>query len=266
MHPIDRQIKKLKKKNTCGLMTHLVIGYPTLTISEKLIYFLEAAGSDFIELQIPFSDPVADGPIIMQACEKALDNGIGVKDCLVFLEKVAKKTSVPLLFMAYYNSILRYGVKKFCQAAQYAGASGLIVPDLPPEEERFEHFMEIAQKNNLYPIRVISPASTRERLKKNAQIAKGFVYCVSHYGTTGKYGRLPKIEAYLKRVRQLINLPLALGFGIHKPVQIKKLKHQSDILVVGSGIIATLSKKKSLEKPEKKVYQYVKRLKKAIIS
>lgn len=265
MNQIDRHLKDLKKNKKVGLMTHVVVGYPSLPFTEKLVRTLIKAGSDFLELQIPFSDPVADGPAIMQACDSALKNRVRTRDALYLMEKISKKAAIPLLFMAYYNSIFRYGVKKFCHDAQNSGASGLIVPDIPPEEEPREHFIEIAEENNLYPIRIVSPASTEARLKKNSQISKGFVYCVSRFGTTGKQGKLSKeLMVYLTLVRKHTSLPLALGFGIHKPEQVKKLKNLSDIIVVGSGIVSLLNKKRMGEKLESKIHRYVNRLKQAM--
>src|SRR3989338_6112419 len=160
MNNITTQLKKLKDQNRVGLMTHVVVGYPSIEATIPLIKTLADAGSDFIELQIPFSDPIADGPTIMKACDTALKNGVTVYDCLQVIKRASKVVPVPLLFMGYYNTVLQYGVEKFCHDASKAGASGLIIPDLPPDEEKHEHFIENSKKYYLYQIRVVTPASS----------------------------------------------------------------------------------------------------------
>lgn len=227
-----------QKENYLKLMTHVIVGYPSLKETEKLVLLMDKVGVDFIELQIPFSDPLADGPTIMKASEKALENGIRVKDAFEVARKLSKEVSVPLLFMAYYNNVFKYGVKKFCKDAKEAGISGLIVPDVPIEEEAQEHFMEHCEKHNLHHIHVISPASTDERLKKNAQVSKGFIYCTARQGITGAKDELdPKIGEFLKRVRQYFSIPIAVGFGISKREHLKQLGTNVDIAIVGSAII-----------------------------
>ena len=149
MNLIDKQLEKIKKEKRLGLMTHVVIGYPSLETTESLVKTMEEAGVDFIELQIPFSDPLADGPTIMRACEKALENGIKVKDSFEVAKELSSGIKIPLLFMAYFNTVFRYGVEKFCKDAKNVGISGLIVPDLPIEEEKCEHFMKYCKKYDL---------------------------------------------------------------------------------------------------------------------
>ena len=176
MNKIDKQIKKVKKEKRLGLMTHVVVGYPSLEKTINLVKAMEKAGVDFVELQIPFSDPLADGLTIMKACEQSLLNGTKVKDAFNIAQKLSKEVSIPLLFMAYYNTVFKYGTEKFCKDAKIAGASGLIVPDMPIEEEQCEHFIKYCGKYGLRHIRVVSPASTNKRLMKNAKVANGFVY------------------------------------------------------------------------------------------
>lgn len=244
MNSIDLKLQKLAKSKQMGLMTHVVVGYPTIEDTLRLVETLVSGGSDFIELQIPFSDPVADGPIIMQACEVALENGATTKIAFELAGKVVKKMDIPLLFMCYYNTLFRYGVEKFCQESAEIGISGLIVPDIPLDEEKEEHFIKYTLKYNLYPIRVISPASTHERLIKNAEVAKGFVYYVSHFGITGSKLNIDKeLEQYIRRVKRYFKIPIALGFGISKPTDVRKLSGKVDIAVVGSALIKLVNKK-----------------------
>jgi tryptophan synthase alpha subunit len=131
------------------LMTHVIIGYPSLKTTESIVKIMADNGADFIELQIPFSDPLADGPTIMRACEKSLENGTKVKDAFLLMKKLTKEAKIPILFMAYYNNVLKYGTEQFCRDAKVCGAYGLIVPDMPVDEESHEHFYEYCKKYNL---------------------------------------------------------------------------------------------------------------------
>ena len=230
---IDEQLRKIKEEKRMGLMTHVVVGYPSLSDTVKLVKIMAESGVDFVELQIPFSDPLADGLVIMRACEESLANGTKVRDAFRIMEELSSKVKIPLLFMGYYNTVFCYGVKKFCIDAKKAGAAGLIIPDIPLEEERKEHFLESAKKCLLPVIRVVSPVSTVDRLKKNARVAQGFVFCSARQGVTGVREMLdPNLAGYLKTVRQYIEKPLAVGFGISKPEHIRAVKPYADIVVV----------------------------------
>lgn len=242
MNKLENTLEEIKQRNKLGLMTHVVVGYPSLDETVSLVKTMAENGADIIELQIPFSDPLADGPTIMKASEKALAKGIKVKDAFHVMEELSSQIETPLVFMAYYNTIFTYGVEKFCFDAQEAGASGLIVPDMPLDEEAEEHFFEYCKKYNLYHIQVISPASTDERLKKNAAVANGFVYVTSRQGTTGAKDSLdPKLGEYLKQAKKYIDVPLAVGFGISKKDHLEILKGHADIAVIGSAIIDVIN-------------------------
>lgn len=260
MNLINKQLEKIKKGNRLGLMTHLVIGYPSLEITESLVKTMEN-GADFIELQIPFSDPIADGPTIMKACEKSLENGTKVKDAFIIMKTLSSQVSIPLLFMAYYNTVFKFGTEKFCEAAKAAGASGLIVPDIPIDEEPYEHFIASCRKFNLHNIQVVSPASTEDRLKKNAKVASGFVYCTAHQGITGVKNQLdPEIISYLNKVRTFFSIPIAVGFGISKRKHLEQLAPFADIAVVGSTIIEVINKSDS-NNLEKNIINFLNQLK-----
>lgn len=248
MNLIDRQFEKIKREKRIGLMTHVVVGYPSLEATEEVVRVMAENGADFVELQIPFSDPLADGPTIMKASEEALRNGTKVKDAFALMSKLSSEVKIPLLFMGYYNTVFKYGTEKFCKDAKNAGASGLIVPDIPLEEEKYEHFMKSAKKNDLYAIRVISPASTSERLEKNAAVAEGFVYCMARQGITGAKKDLdPELINYLKRVRSIFDVPVAVGFGISKKEHIQALGGYADTAIVGSAVIDVIAKSKKDE-------------------
>lgn len=249
MNNIDKKLEEILLRKKIGLMTHVVVGYPTLDETVTIVKAMAESGVDFVELQIPFSDPLADGPTIMKACESSLANGTKVKDAFSIMKELSATVSIPLLFMSYYNTVFRYGVEKFCKDASAAGASGLIVPDMPIDEEDQEHFYQFAKQYNLHTIQVISPASTEERLLKNAHVANGFVYCTARQGTTGVKNELdPTLVAYLKKVKKFISTPLAVGFGISKREHIEALQGAADIAVIGSAIIDIVKKSEKKER------------------
>ncbi len=247
--------------NKLALMTHVVVGYPSLEATVRLVKIMEKARVDMIELQIPFSDPLADGPTIMRACESALANGVKVKDAFIIASKLIKQVSIPLLFMAYFNTVFKYGTEKFCRDAKEAGISGLIVPDMPIEEENCEHLLQFCKKYGLHNIQVVSPASTDERLKKNAAVASGFVYVTARQGITGAREALDSSLAdFLKRVRRVFAVPIAVGFGISKKEHIQALKGYADIAIIGSAIIDVINRSKENEM-EKNVSSFIRELK-----
>lgn len=243
MDLIKEQFINIKKDNRIGLMTHVIVGYPDLEMTEKIVLEMIKNGADFVELQIPFSDPIADGPTIMAACEKSLGNGTRVKDGFKLMEKLSQKTDVPLFFMAYYNTIFKYGTEKFCIDAKKAGASGVIVPDMPVDEEGDEHFYKYCRKYNLANIQVLSPSSTTDRIIKNVKKARGFIYFTARQGTTGAKDTLnTNIKEKVENIRKYTKLPIAAGFGISTREQVSSLQNISDIAVIGSAIIDIINK------------------------
>lgn len=256
MTKLEKKLQILKKERKIGLMTHLVIGYPTLDKTISIGKTMAENGADFMELQIPFSDPLADGPTIMRACEKSLENGTKVKDAFRIMKLLSSQVPIPLIFMAYFNTVFTYGVEKFCRDAKKAGADGLIVPDMAIEEENCEHFFLFCKKYRLHTIRVVSPASTEDRLKKNTTIANGFIYCTAHQGITGTRDHLDfHSTTYLKKIRKYFSIPIAVGFGISKKEHIKMLKSHADIAVIGSAIIDVINASR-----EEKIEENIKKL------
>lgn len=223
-----------------ALMTHVVLGYPTLEKSIELIKAMSESGVSVIEIQIPFSDPIADGPTIMSANQVALENGITPKDCFEAVEKLKVTIDTPLLFMSYFNILLNYknGVSDFCKDASACGIQGLIVPDVPPEETT-DGYWSSAKEFNLSAIPIVSPVSSKERLEliKKTTDAE-FVYCVSVTGTTGARTTLPtELADYLSSVRNVFKRPLALGFGISSKEQVTEASKHAELCVVGSAVI-----------------------------
>jgi len=256
---IKKQIEIIKNSKNIGLMTHLVVGYPNIKTTIKLIETLSKAGSDFIELQIPFSDPIADGPTIMKSCDISLKNGTNTDLAFEIMLDATKKVSIPLLFMCYYNTILHYGVKKFVEKSAECGVSGFIVPDVPPEEEPYENFIEICEKNNISLIRVVSPASSEKRLQLNAKYVNDFIYTTSKIGVTGSCSDLDvNLVNSIENIKKYFSCPLAVGFGISKPEHVRILSKYVDIAIVGSAIIDCINMyKDDEEKMLEKVYEFV---------
>lgn len=257
MNAIDRSLLDVPRRPLDNpraplpaIMTHVVVGYPSLDESIEIVKAMADGGARLVELQIPFSDPMADGPTIMAANEAALAAGTKVDHCFRAVERLRREVSIPLLFMSYFNILFRYGarkgengVRKFCTDAAQAGVSGLIVPDVPPEENS-EGYWSVSQEAGLIPIPIVSPVSNTERLEKlKLAVPTGFVYCVSTTGTTGARGELPSgLGFYLRRIRTQFKRPLAVGFGISTPEQVRAVGRHAEIAVVGSATVNLVSK------------------------
>lgn len=238
MKTIQEQLDIIKQEQRLGLMTHVVIGYPSLEETIERVKLMEAAGVDIIELQIPFSDPIADGPAITEANQQAIRNGVTVEDCIKLAHTLSKTISIPIQFIGYYNTVIHYGVEKFIADSVAAGIQGFTFPDLPFDEEPYEHFYATAHKYGLPVIQLISPLTTELRLQQIIAQAEGFLYCVARTGVTGTSTELPvDLADYLKRVRKYATLPIAVGFGISKPEHIQSLRGLADMAVVGSALL-----------------------------
>lgn len=224
-----------------GLMTHVVVGYPTLDDTRALVKMMAVEGADFIELQIPFSDPMGDGPAIRRANTAALAGGIRVKDAFDLVETLRRvdKIEIPLLFMTYLNIVYTYGFEKFCADAESAGINALIIPDYNIVHESVDHFDEIARHHDQILIRFVSLDSNEERLKRIAEGALGFIYCFSTRGITGARHELDiYLNTHLANVRKVFpRNPLAVGFGISNGEHVRNLKGSADIAVVGSALL-----------------------------
>ena len=221
------------------LMTHIVLGYPSFEASLKTIDAMVAAGVDLMELQIPFSEPTADGPVIAHANQSALDAGVTVEQCLEFAGMVAEKFDIPFLTMTYYNILFRYGVNDFIAALSRHGLRGAIIPDVPPEEGR--EYLDAMQRHDLAPILIFSPTTSLERMHYIDAFAAGFIYCLARKGVTGQNTNFSDdLAAYLEKCRQGTDLPLALGFGIKDRADIDFLKGKADIAVIGTQTIRVM--------------------------
>ncbi len=233
---LESYIKQRLKEKDILLMTHIVIGYPSFEESMKVVKQMVDAGVDMMELQIPFSEPMADGPVILKANQDALKKGATVSRCFDFAGKVSKKFEIPFLFMSYYNILFKYGVNAFAEEMAEIGLKGAIVPDLPPEEG--EDYTSAMEKNCLSPIYIISPTTPDQRMIYLASKGSGFIYCVARKGVTGGQTEFSSgLENYLKRCRRAVDLPLAVGFGVKNIADVEYLKGRADIAVIGSETI-----------------------------
>ena len=218
------------------LMSHIVLGYPSLEASFRIVEEMVSAGVDLLELQIPFSEPTADGPVIVRANQKALERGIRVQQCLDFAKEAAQSFNIPFLAMTYFNIVFKYGIERFVSKLSSCGLRGAIIPDLPPEEGR--EYLGAMEKQELAPIGLLSPTTPPERMKAIASFGKGFIYCVSRKGVTGTHTTFSdELTNYLTICGKWTSLPLALGFGITEKADIDFIKGKADIAVIGSRTI-----------------------------
>lgn len=223
------------------LMTHIVLGYPTLQASLQVVDAMVDAGVELIELQIPFSDPMADGPVILHANQRALAAGVTVEDCFQAAKTLARRhPQVRLLLMTYYNIVHCRGPRRFARDANEAGLYGTIVPDLPHEEG--QEFYSALAENELEPVFLFSPSTGDERMAQIATQASGFIYCVARKGVTGARTDFQSLEPYLARCRKATSLPLALGFGVKDRSDVLGLVGKVDIAVVGSSTISLIDR------------------------
>jgi len=219
------------------LMTHLVLGYPSLEINREVIRQMAENGVDCIELQIPFSEPMADWPVILKASQDALADGIRVEDGFVFAEKMVREfPQVNFLFMTYYNIVFRYGLENFINRSAEIGIKGFIIPDLPPEEGG--EYLGLTADSDMAAIMFFTPTSTDERMIEVAGQGSGFIYCVARRGVTGEHTEMDEnLAGYLERCRRATELPLAVGFGISSRKDVAMLEATADMAVIGTATI-----------------------------
>ncbi len=243
-------------KNKKIFIPFITAGYPNLKKTEDFIYRAVSAGAGLIEIGIPFSDPVAEGPVIQEASQKALEAGTTLEGIFKLVETVRKKVSIPLVFMTYINPVFRYGYEKFFKRCSCAGIDGIIVPDLPFEEK--SEIAEFAKKYNVKIISLIAPTS-EERIKKIAESSEGFLYIVSSLGVTGIRQEIKTdLKSILKTVRKYTSTPAAIGFGIHSPEQARQMAEIADGVIVGSAIIKII--KQYGEDADERIYEYVREM------
>jgi len=247
-------------QNGKAFIPFITCGDPTLAITEQLVYALEEAGADLIELGIPFSDPTAEGPVIQGANMRALAGGVTTDKIFEMVGRIRKNTSIPMVFMTYGNVVFSYGTERFVKTAAELKMDGIILPDIPFEEK--EEFSTVCRQYGLDFISLIAPTS-KERIKMIAKEADGFVYCVSSLGVTGVRNEIETdVNAMVQLVKEVKDIPCAIGFGISTPEQAKKMADVSDGVIVGSSIVKLCATYK--EECVEYVKVYVKSMKGAI--
>jgi len=233
---LEKKLRARLAQKKILLMTHIVLGYPTMDINRRVIEQMVEGGVDCIEMQIPFSEPMADGPIILKANQESLAAGTKVADCMAFAEEMTARYDIPFLFMTYYNIVFKYGEERFFQDCQKAGIEGLIIPDLPPEMGK--NFFQLATKSQIAPVLIFAPTSTDARMVELGKTAAGFIYCVARRGVTGKQSEFGEdFGDYLARCRAATSLPLAVGFGIRNREDVAAITGKADMAVIGSETI-----------------------------
>lgn len=263
---ISATFNKLRAQSQKALIPYIMAGDPSLSETEKLVLALEKAGADLIELGVPFSDPIADGPVIQKAAERSLRSETSLKDILSTVKTLRTKTQIPLILMTYYNTIMAMGEPEFCEQAVDAGVDGVIVPDMPPEESAL---LANASKKSGGPtlIFLLAPTSTKERQASVIQKTKGFIYYVSLTGTTGaKLQDLQSVRENVEKLREQTDKPVAIGFGISSPDDARKIAEFSDGVIVGSAIVRQIDNHQHDSTLVERVSQLTQLLKTAIIN
>ena len=236
MNRIDKKFKILREQNRRAFMPYLCAGDPTLEHTGKLLLALEEAGADLIELGVPFSDPIADGPTIQRASERALKHRISLQQILEMVKTLRQRTDIPIVLMSYYNPIFSMSESLFCEAAQDAGVDGVIVPDLPPEEA--QPLLDIAPQYNLSTVFLVAPTSSAERMQRIASVSTGFIYCVSLTGVTGARATLSdEVAPIITELRKHTDKPISVGFGVSTPEHASQVAEVADGVIVGSAIV-----------------------------
>jgi tryptophan synthase alpha chain len=236
MNRIDKTFSSLKKAGKKAFIPYIMAGDPDLDTTMERILMLEACGADIIELGVPFSDPTADGPTIQRAAERALSAGVTLKKMIGFATDLRKRSTVPLVFMTYYNPVLKYGEESFVADAAAAGVDGLIIPDLPAEEAGT--LIKLCRARGISTIFLVAPTSTSDRMKKIAAASRGFIYYVSMTGITGANLSLDsQFNAHIASLREMSDRPVAIGFGISTPEDASRMAAVADGVIVGSAIV-----------------------------
>lgn len=239
MNPVALRFQDLKKKNQKALIPYIMGGDPDLATTQRLLEMLAENGADLIEVGVPFSDPLADGPVIQAAGVRALENGCTFQKLLQSLKPVLKKITIPVILMIYYNMIFQQGVEKFFDDIKEAGVAGLIIPDLPPDEA--DQLIGLGKKTGIGLNFLVAPTSNDLRIIKAAEASTGFVYAVSVKGVTGTRSQLPpELPDFIKKIKSLTVKPVAVGFGVSRPEQAKKIVELADGVIVGSAVIKTI--------------------------
>lgn len=257
MNRIEKTFRRLRGMNRRAFIPYIMAGDPSLEKTKELVFLLEESGADLIELGVPFTDPLADGPTIQRAAERALKGGVALKDVMALVKDLRPGSDIPLVLMTYYNPVFRYGEERFIKYAKDAGVDGVIIPDLPPEEAG--GLLRLSRKADIAVIFLLAPTSTEDRIRKIAGASRGFIYYVSMTGITGSQLLLDgSIEKSVDHIRRITDKPVAIGFGVSTPEEATAVAGISDGVIVGSAIV-----KKINEDPEG-LKSFIKQMREAI--
>ncbi|MGB5217604.1 MAG: tryptophan synthase subunit alpha [Smithella sp.] len=263
MKRIEEKFKALRAKNEKALIVYLTAGDPSLNVTRKLIFALEKAGVDILEIGVPFSDPTADGPVIQAASQRALKTGTTLQGVLDLVADVRKVSEIPIVLFGYFNPIFVYGVKKFAHAARHAGVDGVLVVDLPYEEAN--ELRDYTDAMGIDFISLIAPTTGEKRLCKIAAKASEFLYYISITGITGTATpKIGNIKTAVSKIRKITNLPIAVGFGISKPQQARDIGRFADGVVIGSAVVRLIDENKNIKNLIKIVSDYITEIKKVL--
>ncbi len=257
MSRIEKKFEDVLRRKGKAFIPYVMAGDPNLKRTGELVGILEECGADIIELGVPFSDPLSDGPTIQKAAQRALREGVTLKKVIEFVGILRRSTQIPIVLMTYYNLIFRYGEERFVKDASAAGVDGIIIPDLPPDEA--DDILSFSKEAGFDIIFLVAPTSTAERIKKVAKTSRGFIYYVSITGITGsKLSVDPSIGAHIAKVRKTGRKPVAVGFGISTPEEASEIAQIADGVIVGSAIV------KRVQDSDEDLKRYLIALRKAI--
>ncbi|MDD5348365.1 MAG: tryptophan synthase subunit alpha [Candidatus Omnitrophica bacterium] len=259
MNRIDKTFKRLRQQRKKAFIAFITAGYPSLRTTEELVLGFARAGVDIVELGIPFSDPIADGPVIQQSSFEALKKKTTLVKVLSLVKGLRRKTGIPVCFMSYYNPLYAFGPERFLRRARESGVDGLIIPDLPCEEAG--DFLRLCDKYGIDLIQFIAPTTTRQRCRKICGLARGFIYYISLTGTTGVRKKLAQdISGHLRSVRSMTRKPVCAGFGISNRRQVAKVSQLCDGVIVGSAIVNKVGENTGKKDLAQRVTKFVKGL------
>lgn len=259
MNRIEEKFKALKKNKKKAFIAFVTCGYPDLKTTYDLVLEFSRIGVDIVELGVPFSDPIADGPVIQESSFEALKKKINLLSIMNMVKSLRKKTDIPICIMSYYNPILCLGEAKFTKYASSCGIDGIIIPDLPPEEAG--NLMKLSKVSNLDTIFFVSPTTSLERTKKVSRLTSGFIYYVSLTGVTGERKAIAEgLSPRIKMIKKITKKPVCVGFGISNASQVKEIMRFADGVIVGSAIVKKIKENLNKKNLVKNVSGFVSKL------
>lgn len=256
MSRIDTLFKKLTEKKQKGFIAYITAGDPDIQFTESVIYKLDKCGVDLLEIGVPFSDPLADGPVIQEASDRALIHHTNLDQIFALIRKVRQNTQIPLILFTYLNPLYQFGIEKFAQCARETGVDGALVLDLPVEESA--QYRQLMKKQGLDTIFIIAPTTDKNRIKMVAEMSSGFIYYVSHTGVTGETSSIAsELADNVRMIKSMTDKPVAVGFGISNPEHVKTISRCGDAVVVGSAIVRRVKEYQHEKDGPEKVARFV---------